>query len=326
MSDFKNLPEFEGDTSEQPRLPGDAPRRLAPQPALEPAYVYTVDDEPTLMDYVVRYKWIAVAVLVVLALVSAFPLRGVFSSPETYAATIETLDAKKDTVLALTAASAATSAGISAIPGDVGTPIAEKLMDLSADFMIVLSAIYLEKYLLTTLGFASFAILFPFACALLIGAILTHRRLGSSGTMARLARKVVLLGIVLVITVPASVMLTNQIEATFEESMTQTVDDAEKVAEEAQNAETDAEGEGGFFDFIAGIPEAVGDGFASVTTGAQELVNNFIESLAVMLVTSCVIPILVLLFFLWTANLILGINIEAPVRAIRPRTLRGGSK
>lgn len=294
-----------------------------------PDHSYDMEDEPVyepvyLMDYVVRYKWIAVAVLLVLALVSAIPLRGVFMSPETYSSTIATLDEKKDTVLALTAASAGTSAAISALPGDAGSPIAEKLMDLSADFMIVLAAIYLEKYLLTTFGFVAFAILFPAACLMFIGSILTYGRLSSSGMLARMARKVTLLGIVLIITVPSSVMLTNQIETTFDDSINQTVAQAEDVMEEAEGSE-EKEDEG-LLGLFGSLTETVGDGLSAVTGGAKDMLNHFIESLAVMLVTSCVIPILVLLFFLWAANLILGINVEAPMRAVRPRTFRGKSK
>lgn len=318
--------------------PHDLATRRAPQPTQEDTALHAeattaldaadlrVCDEASacLMDYVVRVKWPVIAALVMVAIVCAFPLRGVFSSPDVYRGTIETLDAKKDTVLALTAASAATSAAISAVPGDAGTPIAEKLMDLSSDFLIVLAAIYLEKYLLTTMGFASFGILFPVACALMIAGILAYRRVSTSESLVRLSRKLALLGVVLVITVPASVMLTNQIEATFEESIDQTVAKAEDMAADAQQAED--EGDGGILEFLAGIGESVGNGINAAVTGAQDVVNNFIESLAVMLVTSCVIPILVLLFFLWAANLILGINIEAPMRAMRPRSMRASSK
>ena len=41
-----------------------------------------------------------------------------------------------------------------------------------------------------------------------------------------------------------------------------------------------------------------------------------------MLVTSCVIPVLVLLFFLWMANLLLGINIDTPKRMLSDRARR----
>ena len=62
---------------------------------------------------------------------------------------IQSLDDKKTTALELTAAATAASAAITLIPGDAGTPIADKLADLSSYFLIVVCAIYLEKYLVT---------------------------------------------------------------------------------------------------------------------------------------------------------------------------------
>ena len=267
-----------------------------------------------IIDAMARHRTIVFAVLVVVAVVSAFPLRAVFSSPDTYAQSIKTLDEKTDTVLALTAASAATSAAISAVPGDAGTPIAEKLMDLSSDFMIVLAAIYLEKYLLTTLGFVSFGILFPAACAMAAFALWARGRSVASPLFARLAAKVALLGVVLVATVPTSVFVTNSIERTYEISMTQTVEDANEVAESAEKA--DGADNDGILGFIQQIPENVANGINAVATGARDLVNNFIETLAMMIVTSCIIPVLVLLFFVWAANMILGMHLEIPFKAI----------
>ena len=68
----------------------------------------------------------------------------------------------------LAAASTAASAALSAILGDAATPISVKLADLSGSFLIVLSAIYLEKYLVTITGYASFGVLIPLACGLFI--------------------------------------------------------------------------------------------------------------------------------------------------------------
>ena len=39
------------------------------------------------------------------------------------------------------------------------------------------------------------------------------------------------------------------------------------------------------------------------------VLNRFLEALAVMLVTTCLIPILVLLFFVWLVKLILGVEL-----------------
>ena len=43
------------------------------------------------------------------------------------------------------------------------------------------------------------------------------------------------------------------------------------------------------------------------------MANDFLEALAVMLVTSCIIPILVLLSFVWLAKTLLSIQIQIPL-------------
>ena len=97
----------------------------------------------------VSKKLVAAALLLALALVSFFPVAQKMSQPQTFSHAIESLDKKQETVLELTAASTAASAAITLLPGDAATPIAEKLADLSGYFLIVLCAIFLEKYLLT---------------------------------------------------------------------------------------------------------------------------------------------------------------------------------
>ena len=59
---------------------------------------------------------------------------------------------------------------------------------------------------------------------------------------------------------------------------------------------------------------------ASLTDKAVDAVNRFVETLAVMIVTSCVIPLLVLLFFLWVIRQLTGIDLSASLP--RPRAVR----
>lgn len=266
------------------------------------------------MDTIMRFKFFVIALLIVAGIVSAVPLREIFSSPDTFASTITTLDEKKANVLGMVTASTAASVAITAVPDDVGTPIAEKLMDLSSNLMLILGVLYLEKYLLTIFGFAAFGVLIPLALLFLIGAILLYHRSGASAVLARLAAKLVVLGAVLVATVPAGVAVTDMIDRTYEISYT--------IEEEPQE-ETDAEeGADNPIDFILSLPETVADAASSVGEDLLAQVNRLIEGVAVMLVTSCVIPVLVLLFFLWIANMLLGINVDAPMHAIANRGRR----
>lgn len=284
-----------------------------------------------------RMTYILLGIALVAALVSFFVLGSHFSSPDAYTHTIESLDHKKDTVMGLVGASTGSSAAITLLPGDVGTPIAEKLMDLGSDFMIVLAAIYLEKYLLTILGFVSFKILVPVSCVCYAISLFVRRNRPFCFFLRQMALKVGVFGIAAVLVVPASVAVSRMIEDTYQSSIDQTIaaaeqasDDAEALAEsEAATSEgtaqsTEQQQQTGILETIQQIPQAIQqlpETVTGVSQEAQRSVNNFIEALAVMVVTSCVIPILVLLFFVWLMRVILGIEIEVPRQALMPRSM-----
>lgn len=75
-----------------------------------------------------------IVAMIVISLSSATVLSGHFSSAETYSGAFQKLEEKRNTVLALTAASATASAALTLIPDDTYTPIAEQLSEISKDF------------------------------------------------------------------------------------------------------------------------------------------------------------------------------------------------
>jgi len=265
-----------------------------------------------------RLRIIQAVLTVAVALISFFVVGKHFSSPDSFGKTVAVLDEKKDTVMTLMGASTASSAAISLLPGDAGTPIAEKLVDLSSDFLIVLAAIYLEKYLLTIIGFASFKVLVPIGCALFVGALAVWNNPAGRVSLARLSAKLMLFALAVFLVVPASVWVAGKIEETYEASINETIQTAEKTTEAIEESANEGESKDSSnpLSFLLNMPEELNQ----LTESARNSLGNFIEALAVMIVTSCIIPILVLLFFLWLAKLILGVNIDIPVHA--PRSIR----
>ena len=51
---------------------------------------------------------------------------------------------------------------------------------------------------------------------------------------------------------------------------------------------------------------------STVTQRFEGILNGFIEATAVLIVTACIIPVLVLIFMYWMIKLILGINSPMP--------------
>lgn len=262
---------------------------------------------------------------IVIALLSFFVIARFTSSTEFNAKAIQSLDDKKTTVMELAAASTAASAAITLIPGDVGTPIANKLADLSSYFLIVFSAIYLEKYLVTITGYAAFKILVPIACVFFSGYLLWRKEI-----LRVVAQKFLLFGLAVYLVIPASVKVADMIETTYASSIESTIETAKQTTDEIESetgesgqvddkssneksqSDSDSDSKENAGGFFSGLFNKVQEGVSTATANVENVLNNFIEALAILLVTSCLIPILVLIFFVWLVKMLLGLNIDIP--------------
>ena len=270
-------------------------------------------------------KIIFALIPIVIALLSFFVIARFTSSTEFNAKTIQSLDDKKTTVMELAAASTVASAAITLIPGDVGTPIANKLADLSSYFLIVLCAIYLEKYLVTITGYAAFKILVPIACVFFSGYLLWRKEI-----LRVVAQKFLLFGLAVYLVIPASVKVADMIETTYASSIESTIETAKQTTDEIESetgesgqvddkssneksqSDSDSDSKENAGGFFSGLFNKVQEGVSTATANVENVLNNFIEALAILLVTSCLIPILVLIFFVWLVKMLLGLNIDIP--------------
>ena len=244
-------------------------------------------------------KAVAIALILLVAVICFFPIAKAASSPEKHAVTIEKIDDKIATVLKLTAASTLASAGVSAIPDDTATPIAEKLADFSEYFLVILCVLYAEKYSVTIIGLATFKILIPCACVLFGISLFSE-----SGLWRRLAVKFAVFGLAIFLIIPVSVRVSDMIYTTFDESIQNTVTSAEQIADDTADLTDAGEDTGLIQSILNGIAETA----SSLTEKAADTLNRFVETLAVMIVTSCIIPLLVIVFFVWFAKIITGVN------------------
>ena len=105
-----------------------------------------------------------VIILIIVALFSILVVSTVVRAPDFNAATLESLNDKRDTVMRLAVTAAATSTALSMIPGETATPIANEISKLTSYFIVILGAIFLQKTLIGVVGYLSFTVIIPFAC------------------------------------------------------------------------------------------------------------------------------------------------------------------
>ena len=245
-------------------------------------------------------KLLIAAVLLLLAVLSFLLIADKASDVATHTATLAAIDGRSETVLKLSAASALVSAGITMIPGDAATPIAEKLADFTEYFLLVLCVLYTEKYLVTILGAAAFKILIPLACVLAGVSLFRAEK-----PLRAAAVKLAAVALAVYFVIPVSLRVSDMIYLAYESSIQNTVAAAEELTDKTASL-TDTEGDKGL---VASVLERIRETAGTLTDKAANILNRFVETLAVMIVASCVIPILVLLFFLWVIKQLTGLDL-----------------
>lgn len=293
--------------------------------------------QPSLSDVVCANKKLQIGIivaLVVLALLSGFVARPHFADTKTWDSTIEVIDQKKGNVLALTTSCVALSAGITALPGDTGTPVAEQLAQLSGNLGIVLAVLYLEKYLLTILWSVGLGILIPFALVLFAISLGIHGRWSTSTVIRRVATRVLVVAIIGMVLVPASVWVSQKVDETYrvsiEQAQQKAADAADSDSSKASKKKTESTESKNVLEQLAdgasGLVTSVTSGAKQMTDEIVQQVTDLIEGVIVMIVTSCVIPLLVLAAFLWLGHTLLGIDISGPASYLTGRFLSTPSK
>lgn len=241
------------------------------------------------MDY---KKIMIIALMVLLAVLSFTVIAPRAADPANHKHSIEQTEDKIASVMTLSGGAAATSATLSLLPGDMCTPLAEQLAELAKYFLLILSALYLEKFLITLSGYITFMFLIPLACLLVAVAVLFGKT-----NFTRTAAKITLIGLIIFMIVPASVTLSDMVYRTQADKVDQTI-------EECNDLELVGDSDKGLLNELTTITTNTVDKITS-------FLDNLLESLAVMIVTSCIIPLLVFAFLIWLVKIIFSAN--APV-------------
>lgn len=267
---------------------------------------------------------IPIVVLIICILLSLFALRPALQSDRAKSYSMDYLDKKEKTVLTITAASATTSVVLAAIPSDATTPVAEKMADVTGYMAGVLVIVYLEKYLVSVVGTLASTLLIPVSLALLIVYMLLRK-----SWLKSLGIRILLLSVLLVGLVPLSVAFSKSVENVYQDNLTQSVqalqitENSESKKEEKKTEKADSGKSKNPLQIIEDTLNNAKDNVAdaaesvkgSVSAAADKVVNaskNFVELVAIMVLTSFLVPILTFILLLWAAKLIFNVSSGGP--------------
>ncbi len=247
-------------------------------------------------------KAIVCLVLIILSVLSA--TKGVewAKNPQSFNKHMEYLDEKQNDVLALSASSLTASTALTLIPGDAATPIANELAELSTYFIITICALILEKCLLPVTGILFFGLLFPASIICFLIYILSGEI-----SIAHFGFRLITFSIVITLLVPTSVNISKAIDGSFIPSVNTTIEQVEETVDKIENSSESEKFS------IAKMLSGVSKGVSNIVDDIKNMTNDFIEAIAIMLVTACLIPVIVLMVFVGAVKIFLEWIINSSV-------------
>ena len=105
--------------------------------------------------------------------------------------------------------------------------------------------------------------------------------------------------------IPLSLWVSDRVYDTYNASIEETI----TASEELSGTTSELSEAGEDRNLVSSILERLSTTGTELANKAARVVNRYVESLAVMIVTSCVIPILVLVFLLWLIKTLTGVAI-----------------
>ena len=146
------------------------------------------------------------------------------------------LDEMREVVLQLTAISSVSSTALTLMPGDVATPLAENIADISDYLIIVFIGLLAQKYLFTSISMIALKLLIPAGIILHLFPQLSENlgfdRFFNQRILGTIGKRFVLLGAALFLVVPTTLWITNQFEDTYKASLNETISQAEAIQNE----------------------------------------------------------------------------------------------
>lgn len=221
--------------------------------------------------------------------------------------TLDSLDESKTTAMEFSGATIAVSFAITALPDDLGSPLAGTLADMNKYFVFIFAVLYVERLIVVEGMKLSFLYIIPVACGLYILVVLSGKAF-----FKYLAAKLMILGLAIVFVIPISTHVAEKVCEDYLAYVDETIAEADAGAEKVNEIMASG-GEGTtVFDKLSDAFKSAIQGISDLLAYFENVLKKCVNSIAIMIVTTFVLPILILLFFRWLLKELFSLNLQAP--------------
>ncbi len=218
--------------------------------------------------------------------------------------TIESIEESNKTIMEFSGATITTSLALSAFPNDFATPLASTLSDLNTYFIFIFAVLFVEKLIVIEGVKIAFVYIIPAACILYIAYVSLEKAF-----FKNFAMKLAILGLAVVFVIPLSTYFTEKVCADYLAYVDETIEEANAGAEKVNEVMATGEEEADIFDKLSNAFNTAIQGMSDLLDYFENVLKKCVNSIAIMIVTSFVLPLLTLFLFRWLLNELFGWNL-----------------
>ena len=232
--------------------------------------------------------------------------------------TVGHLEESQNTIMKFSGTTIATSLSLSALPNDFASPLASTVSDLNTYFIFIFAVLFVEKLLVIEGIKIALVWMIPAACILFIAAILFEKEM-----FKNLGKKLMILGISVIMVVPISTHFTETVCADYLAYVDETIEEADAGAGKINELMAEGNEEATFFDKLTDAFKTAINDMNDLLAYFKNVVKKCVNSVAVMIVTTFVLPMLVMLLFRWLLTELFALHLPAPKVSIKlPKELK----
>lgn len=229
---------------------------------------------------------------------------------------LESVEDSSSTVMKFSAATLSASLAISALPDDFATPLAESLADMNIYFVAILAVLFLEKILIQYGIKLAFTLLIPAACLAAIFSIALKKRFLQS-----FAVRLCAFALAVAFVVPCSTFLANYVASDLAAYVDETIQETESGAGKLNEAMKEGSDEKTIFEKLSDLFQTAIRDISDLLLHFQNTIRRCMNSIAILILTSCLMPLLTFFLLKWLLKEIFNIVIPAPAKTLPAASL-----
>lgn len=251
-----------------------------------------------------RIKLFKILLTLFVMVLSIFVLADVVPEMQFVKNTIERVEESEKTIARFSGTTIGVSVAITALPDDFATPLADTLADMNTYFILIYAVLFVEKLIVVEGIGIIFTYFIPCSGILYILSELTKK-----DVFKKFAIKVFILAAAAVLVIPFSLFFAENIGQKYLDYVNETIEEAEEGANKITDIMNSTDGDQTMFEKLSEAFKTAMQGVEDLMLYFRNVVKKFVNSISILIVTTFIIPLLVLVFFKWLMKEVFNLNL-----------------